>query len=82
MLAKISPDVRPKEGSYYYKRHSEHAGYDEALAKAKAAAESQVVSGKIEEAKVKEEEVQRLEEEERLREEEEARARGRAMTVG
>lgn len=86
ILAKISPDVQPKDGSYYYKRHSEHAGYDEALARAKAAAESQVLSGKIEEAKVKKEEVERLEEEERAREEEEeeeqARARARAMTVG
>ena len=79
ILAKISPEIRPKDGSYYYKKHSEHAGFSEVLAKAE---EKALISGKIEEAKVKEGEVERLEEEEKRREEEEARARGRASTIG
>lgn len=78
ILTKISPDIRPKDGSYYYKRHSEHAGFSDVLAKA---AENALISGKIEEAKVREGEVERQEEEERAKEEEEARRRSRAFTV-
>ena len=53
VLEKISPEIKPKEGSYYYKRHSEHTGFNEVVSKA---AEAAAVNGKIEEAKVKEEE--------------------------
>lgn len=59
MLNGLSPNLRPKDGSYYYKRHSEHAGFTDVVAKAK---EAQVVQeakddqGKIVEAEVKEEE--------------------------
>ena len=34
VLEKVSPELRPKEGSYYYKRHAEHQGFAEALARA------------------------------------------------
>ena len=55
--------MKPKEGSYYYKKHSEHNGFDEVITKAKEkdALLSEAVSatggqnnGNIEEAKVKE----------------------------
>ena len=78
VLAKISPELRPKEGSYYYKRHSEHAGFSDVLAKAN---EALLISGKIEEAKIREGEIERQEAEEKAREEEEAKKRARAQTV-
>ncbi|MCJ1272016.1 hypothetical protein MMC22_011922 [Lobaria immixta] len=37
MLDKISPDLKPKDGSWYYKKHSTHAGFDEVVAKAREA---------------------------------------------
>lgn len=81
-MSKISPELQPKEGSYYYKRHSEHAGFSDVLAKANAAL---LVSGKIEEAKIKEGEIERQEAEEAAKEaakeEEEARKREKAQTV-
>ena len=79
ILSKISPELTPKEGSYYYKKHSEHASFNDAVAKAN---ERALISGKIEEAKVQEEEVKMVEEEERKREEEEDRRRARSQTVG
>ena len=84
VLAKVDPANRPKEGSYYYKRHSEHQGYAEALAKAqeaqekKAAAEKRDEEGKIEEAKVTAGEVQRMDAEEDAREREEVQKAGMA----
>ena len=35
MLAQLSDELKPKEMSYYYKAHSEHKGFDEAVAKMK-----------------------------------------------
>ena len=55
ILEKISPEIKPKVGSYYYKKHSEHAGFNDVVSKA---AEAALSTGKIEEAKVKEEEVE------------------------
>ncbi|KAI4155068.1 MAG: hypothetical protein LQ340_001247 [Diploschistes diacapsis] len=81
ILAKISPELRPKDGSYYYKRHSEHASFNDAVAKANER-EKALISGKIEEAKVREGEVERVEEMERRREEEEALRRSRSQTFG
>lgn len=78
VLAKLSPHLAPKDGTYYYKQHSAHTGFREVVAKA---AEKAMISGKIEEAKVREGEV----EEELLREvEEQEREEGRrrAATVG
>ena len=37
MLDKISPDLKPKDGSWYYKKHSTQAGFDEVVAKAREA---------------------------------------------
>ena len=83
VLDKVDPANRPKDGSYYYKRHSEHQGYAEALAKAteaqaqRAAAEvKRDEEGKIEEAKVTEGEVRRMDAEEDAREQEEMRRAG------
>lgn len=57
MLAKISPELTPKDKSnYYYKKHSEHNGYDEVMAKARSAQAPKEDEGKIPEAEVKQEE--------------------------
>lgn len=63
MLDQISPELKLKDGSWYYKKHSEHAGFNEVVAKArearlaKEADEAKVVDdGKIVEAEVKEDE--------------------------
>ena len=50
ILEKISLDLKPREGHYYYKRHSEHAGFSEVVAKAN---EKSAGEGKITEAEVK-----------------------------
>lgn len=78
-------DLTPKDGSYYYKKHSEHAGFSEVVAKAQAEEKLALLTGgEIEEARVGEAEVERvmLEEEKQAEAEAEERARGRAMTVG
>jgi len=80
ILAELSPELKPRDGSYYYKQHCEHSGFSEVVAKA---AEAVLVSGEIKEAKVGEHEVER----ELLREEEEEaeaaeRSRNRSQTVG
>lgn len=49
VLDQISADLRPREGHYYYKRHSEHAGFSDVVAKAN---EKEVDEGKIREAEV------------------------------
>ncbi|KAL8661312.1 MAG: hypothetical protein Q9202_005677 [Teloschistes flavicans] len=36
VLAQLSDELKPKEGSYYYKRHSEHAGFAEVVGVAAA----------------------------------------------
>ena len=36
VLEQISPELKPKDSAIFYKRHSEHAGFAEAVAKAKA----------------------------------------------
>ncbi|KAL8923885.1 MAG: hypothetical protein Q9208_004321 [Pyrenodesmia sp. 3 TL-2023] len=35
ILAQLSDNLKPKEGSFYYKKHSEHAGFEEIVAAAK-----------------------------------------------
>ena len=79
VLKNLSPDIRPKENSYYYKQHSDHAGFSEVVAKA---AEAALISGKIEEAKVRDGEVERMIMEEEEQEAEEAeKSRKRSQTV-
>ena len=56
MMQQLSPALRPKEGSYYYKKHSEHAGFHDVVAKAKEANEAKDDNGKIMEAEVQEKE--------------------------
>ena len=36
VLDQISPELKPKDSAIFYKRHYEHAGFDEAVARAKA----------------------------------------------
>ncbi len=65
MKAKLSPNLMPKESShYYYKKHSEHKGYDEVVAKARSAGAAKEAEGKIPEAEVKEEESEKALQEE------------------
>ncbi|MCJ1284074.1 hypothetical protein MMC26_003405 [Xylographa opegraphella] len=79
VLNNLSADLKPKDNSYYYKQHSDHAGFSEVVAKA---AEAALISGKIEEARVKDGEVERLIMEEEKREaEEEEKSRKRSQTV-
>ncbi len=49
ILDQISTDLKPREGHYYYKRHSEHAGFSEMVAKAN---EKKADEGRIREAEV------------------------------
>jgi len=72
VLENVSPELKPKEGSYYYKKHSEHAGFTEAVAKAQSKAPRrmqeikaddvteaiEVPMGKIQEAEVGEAEAE------------------------
>ncbi|KAL8707289.1 MAG: hypothetical protein Q9225_007784 [Loekoesia sp. 1 TL-2023] len=52
VLAQLSPNLKPKEGSYYYKRHSEHTGFSEIVAAAKKDKEEKPVEevAKVEDA--------------------------------
>ena len=34
VLEKVSPDLAPQPRNYYYKRHSEHAGFSDVVARA------------------------------------------------
>ena len=79
VLQNLSPVLKPKENSYYYKPHSDHTGFSEVVAKA---AEAALISGKIEEAEVKDGEVERMiMEEEELEAEEAEKSRKRSQTV-
>ena len=79
VLHHLSGSLTPKDHSYYYKQHSDHAGFSEVVAKA---AEAALISGKIEEARVKDGEVERMiMEEEELEAEEAERSRKRSQTV-
>ena len=49
ILEQISTNMKPREGHYYYKRHSEHAGFSEVVAKAN---EKKASEGRIKEAEV------------------------------
>ncbi|KAI4224814.1 MAG: hypothetical protein L6R36_004376 [Xanthoria steineri] len=57
VLAQLSDELKPKEGTYYYKAHSEHKGFDEAIAARKKEGEEDV---KMERAKVEEGEAERV----------------------
>ena len=73
ILDKISTEIKPREGTFYYKRHSEHAGFNDVVSKAAAEKEA-AKEGKIEEATVTKEEEKQAEEE---AEQEEAAAKGK-----
>ncbi len=61
MLAQLSDDLKPKEGTYYYKAHSEHKGFDEAIAARKKEGEADADADvKMERAKVEEGEAERV----------------------
>jgi hypothetical protein len=79
VMEKISPELKPREGSFYYKKHSEHAGFTEAIANAAASAPT---PGKIEEAVVQEREADKQMLEEAKQEEEAEREREKAQAAG
>lgn len=56
MLSKISPHLRPKEGSWYYRKHSEHAGFNDVVANAREKTISKEDKANIAEAEVREDE--------------------------
>jgi hypothetical protein len=58
VLEKVSSEYEPKTGSYYYKKHSEHQGFQEAVAKAKAEAAPLPQQDKLNEAQVTETDMQ------------------------
>ena len=52
MLEKVSPELKPQPKNYYYKKHSEHAGFSEVVARASEKSKK-AEEGKIAEAEVK-----------------------------
>lgn len=52
VLEKVSPELTPQPRNYYYKKHSEHAGFSEVVAKASGKSKM-AEEGKIAEAEVK-----------------------------
>lgn len=69
VLDRISTELKPKDGSYYYKKHSEHQGFEEAIAKARAKqdlspANAPLVEPKVDPAEVRQDEVEQDERDE------------------
>ena len=60
VLEKVSPELKPQPRNYYYKKHSEHAGFSEVVARASE------MSKKAEEGKIAEAEVRSPEGDEAL----------------
>lgn len=52
VLEKVSPELKPLPRNYYYKKHSEHAGFSEVVARASEKSKK-AEEGKIAEAVVK-----------------------------
>lgn len=52
VLEKVSPELRPQPRNYYYKKHSEHAGFSDVVARASEKSQK-AAEGKIAEAEVK-----------------------------
>ncbi|MCJ1447284.1 MAG: hypothetical protein MMC23_007795 [Stictis urceolatum] len=66
VLAQISEAIKPRENTYYYKKHSEHAGFQEAVTKAQESQAARVQAeeaGLIAEAKVTVTDVEKQDEE-------------------
>lgn len=63
VLEKISPELKPNASAdknvYYYKKHSEHAGYDKVVAGAKDAARKKIEAHEAKHAAKKEEDAQK-----------------------
>ncbi len=57
VLNKITPELKPKDSAIFYKKHSEHAGFDEAVAKAKAVKDAEQIDAGEDGAKIVEAEV-------------------------
>lgn len=52
VLEKVSPELKPQPRNYYYKQHSEHAGFSDVVARASEKSK-EAEEGKIVEAEVK-----------------------------
>ena len=57
VLEKLSPELKPKDNAIFYKKHSEHAGFEEAVAKAQALEDAKKVTAGQDRAKSEEAEV-------------------------
>ena len=57
VLEKLSPELKPKDSAIFYKKHSEHAGFNEAVAKARALEDAKKVDAGVDGAKIVEAEV-------------------------
>ena len=57
VLNQLSPELKPKDSSIFYKRHSEHAGFAEAVAKAQALEDAAKMAAEKNNANVVEEQV-------------------------
>lgn len=42
MLESVTPDLKPKDDNIFYKKHSEHPGFEDAVAKVKADAQAKI----------------------------------------
>jgi len=74
VLEKISPELKPKDSAIFYKKHSEHAGFDEAVAKAKAVEDAKKMDAGEDSLKIVEAEVKKDESDKALLEEAEGDA--------
>lgn len=59
VLEKVTPELKPKEGSYYYKKHSEHAGYEEVVGAAKERARKKLEAHEVKETAKKQEAIEK-----------------------
>ncbi|KAI4126850.1 MAG: hypothetical protein LQ338_003523 [Usnochroma carphineum] len=58
VLAQLSPNLKPKDASFYYKKHSEHQGFEEIVAAAKKRGEMEKETKEV--AKVEDAEAEKV----------------------
>ena len=61
VFEKLNPTLKPKDNAVFYKKHSDHAGFEEAVAKAKALEDASKVNAGQDRAKSVEAEVKESE---------------------
>ena len=63
VLANISAEVKPKDENIFYKKHSDHAGFEEAVAKVKADAQAKIAKSEAKKAEKEKAEMEAMAEE-------------------